>query len=149
MEREIASGAARKFDVLAIDAFSSDSIPVHLITREALALYARHLAPQGIIAVHISNRFLDLKPVLANIAAATGLAAVLIDDSPEADSVAWSTDWVLLARDSQALADPLIADRATPLEPEPAYALWTDRFNNLLEVLKSRPLEELRSLFKR
>jgi hypothetical protein len=72
--------------VLAIDAFSSDSIPVHLITREAVELYARHIADGGIIAIHISNRFLNLKPVLANIAQATGLAARLVTDSPADDN---------------------------------------------------------------
>ena len=68
MERELAAGTPQKFDVLAIDAFSSDSIPVHLITREAIRLYMQQLAPGGVLAIHISNRFLDLKPVLANIA---------------------------------------------------------------------------------
>jgi spermidine synthase len=63
LERELAQGKPQKFDVLAIDAFSSDSIPVHLITREAIRLYMQHLAPAGVLAIHISNRFLDLKPV--------------------------------------------------------------------------------------
>jgi len=149
LEREFRRNGGRRYDVMAIDAFSSDAIPVHLLTREALELYARHLSPNGIIAVHISNRFLDLKPVLANIAAATGLTAVLIDDSPEGNTTSWATDWVLLARDPHVLAHPIIAKRAEPLEPVPQYSLWTDRFNNLLDVLKIDPLEELRSLFSR
>ena len=74
MERELLSGALQRYDVLAIDAFSSDSIPVHLITSEATALFFQHLKPDGILAYHISNRFLDLKPVLANIAQANNLA---------------------------------------------------------------------------
>ena len=73
MERELLSGALQRYDVLAIDAFSSDSIPVHLITSEATALFFQHLKPDGILAFHISNRFLDLKPVLANIAQANNL----------------------------------------------------------------------------
>jgi hypothetical protein len=146
LERELKRSGPRGYDVLAIDAFSSDSIPVHLITREAIELYARHIAPDGIIAVHISNRFLDLKPVLANIAHATGLAARLVTDSPEDDRLASSTDWVLLARDASVLEHPAIAARAEPLPPVPGFSLWTDQFNNLLDVLKVRPLDELKGL---
>jgi hypothetical protein len=146
LERELKRQGPRGYDVLAIDAFSSDSIPVHLITREAIELYARHIAPDGIVAVHISNRFLDLKPVLANIAQASGLAARLVSDLPEDDRSASSTDWVLLARDAAVLDDPRIAERAEPLVPVPGFSLWTDQFNNLLDVLKLRPLDELKSL---
>ncbi|GAB4473939.1 MAG: fused MFS/spermidine synthase [Burkholderiaceae bacterium] len=146
MERELAAGRPQRFDVLAIDAFSSDSIPVHLITREAIAAAARHVAPDGIIAVHISNRFLDLKPVLANIAQAEGLTAKLVSDEPEGGGSASTTDWVLLARDPRAFDDATLAERAEDIAPNPAYSLWTDRFNNLLDVLKSRPLENLKSM---
>jgi hypothetical protein len=146
MERELAAGRPQRYDVLAIDAFSSDSIPVHLITREAIALAARHIAPDGIIAVHISNRFLDLKPVLANIAQAEGLTAKLVSDEPEGGGSASTTDWVLLARDPRAFEDAALAARAEDMAPNPAYSLWTDQFNNLLEVLKSRPLDELKSV---
>ena len=146
LEREFRRNGGRGYDVLAIDAFSSDSIPVHLITREAMELYARHIAPDGIIAVHISNRFLDLKPVLANIAQATGLAARLVSDSPGDDSSASNTDWVLLARDPRVLDDPVIATRAEALDPVPGFSLWTDQFNNLFDVLKVRPIDELRAI---
>jgi hypothetical protein len=146
LERELARGGARGYDVLAIDAFSSDSIPVHLITREAIALYAKQIAPDGIIAVHISNRFLDLKPVLANLAQASGLAAKLVSDSPEEERSASGTDWVLLARDPKVLDHPKISEKAEALEAVPAFSLWTDRFNNLLDVVKARPLDELKAL---
>jgi hypothetical protein len=144
MERELAAGTPQKFDVLAIDAFSSDSIPVHLITREAIRLYMQQLAPGGVLAVHISNRFLDLKPVLANIAAAEGLQVRLVSDHPA--EPASMTDWVLLA----ATAEPFKAEAlavAEPIEPTPGFSLWTDQFNNLLDVLKSSPLEEFKRLF--
>jgi hypothetical protein len=144
MERELAAGAPQKFDVLAIDAFSSDSIPVHLITREAIRLYMQQLAPGGVLAVHISNRFLDLKPVLANIAAAEGLQVRLVSDHPA--EPASMTDWVLLA----ATAEPFKAEAlavAEPIEPTPGFSLWTDQFNNLLDVLKSSPLEGFKRLF--
>ena len=76
------------FDVLAVDAFSSDAIPVHLITREALAVYLRHVKPDGIVAFHVSNRFLDLVPVVARLAKENGAHALLVRDDPdeEADS---------------------------------------------------------------
>jgi spermidine synthase len=146
LERELAQGRPQRYDVLAVDAFSSDSIPVHLITREAVALYAAHLAPGGVIAIHISNRFLDLKPVLANIGAALGLTVQHVADSPAEGSIASSTDWVLLARDPALFEAAPLAGRAQALQPAPQMSLWTDQFNNLIDVLKSRPLDDLREL---
>jgi spermidine synthase len=146
MERELAAGDPQRYDVLAIDAFSSDSIPVHLITREAIEVYRRELAPGGILAVHISNRFLDLKPVLANIAAVNGMTARLVADVPPEETGASSTDWVLLAESEVPFSHPKLAERVEPIEPNPALSLWTDQFNNLLDVLKTRPLEAFKSL---
>jgi len=145
LERELARGAKQGYDVLALDAFSSDSIPVHLITREAIDLYMQHVAPDGILAIHISNRFLDLKPVLANIAQSLGLKARLVSDSPTGSGSASITDWVLIARTDAPFAHASL-DVATPIEPDPSLSLWTDQFNNLLDVLKSSPLEEFRRL---
>ncbi len=146
MERELLSSSLQSYDVLAIDAFSSDSIPVHLITSEATALFFKHLKPDGILAFHISNRFLDLKPVLANIARANGLEARLVTDSPGDDSSASITDWVLLARSSTAFANERLAEVVEAIEPNPKFSLWTDQFNNLIDVLKSNPINELRRL---
>ena len=146
MERELLSSLFQSYDVLAIDAFSSDSIPVHLITSEATALFFKHLKPDGILAFHISNRFLDLKPVLANIAQANGLEARLVTDSPGDDSSGSITDWVLLARSSTAFADERLAEVVEAIEPNPTFSLWTDQFNNLIDVLKSNPINELRRL---
>ena len=144
LERELASGTPGGFDVLAIDAFSSDSIPVHLITREAVALYLQHLKRDGIIAIHISNRFLDLKPVLANISNALGAYVRLVSDP--GDAVISSTDWVLIARDPTPFAGPLSL-RGEPLVPRKDMSIWSDQFNNLLEVLKTHPLDDLKDLF--
>ncbi len=144
MEREIEQSTPQKFDVLAIDAFASDSIPVHLITREAIRLYMQQLAPDGVLAVHISNRFLDLKPVLANIAAAEGLQIRLVSDHPP--EPASMTDWVLISRSDAPFAAEALAV-AEPIAPMPAFSLWTDQFNNLLDVLKTNPIEEIRRLF--
>ena len=99
MEREAPQG----FDVLAIDAFSSDAIPVHLITREALSVYLRHMKPGGIIAFHVTNRYLDLAPVVQQLADAAGLHAVLVADDGDG-ALASRSDWVLLSDSEAALA---------------------------------------------
>jgi SAM-dependent methyltransferase len=141
---ELALGDARlslerepkeNFDVLAVDAFSSDAIPVHLITSEALAIYKRHMKPGGVIAFHVTNRYLDLVPVVKALAEAQGLAAVLMRDDTK-DGMTSTSDWVLLSDDPASLAKPELADYATPIEPRPDWRLWTDDFNNLWQVLK-------------
>jgi hypothetical protein len=131
LEREPAQG----FDVLAVDAFSGDSVPVHLLTTQALDLYMRHLRADGIVAFHVTNRFLALAPVVERIAAARGLAAVLVHDKAE-DSDLRSTDWVLVARDLATLQRQGIAGATTPFTPIPGLRAWTDDFNNLFTVLK-------------
>ena len=141
---EIALGDARlslereppqNFDVLAIDAFSSDAIPVHLITSEALSVYEHHMKPTGIIAFHVTNRYLDLAPIVEALATAHGLAAVEIHDSG-LGALANSSDWVLVARDPAVLKKPLIAEAAKPITPHRDWRLWTDDFNNLFQVLR-------------
>ncbi len=125
----------QNFDVLAVDAFSGDSIPVHLITREAMAVYLRHLHPQGVIAFHITNRYLALAPVVLAIAQAHGLQAVLVHDQAE-DSALRATDWVLVARDPAVLQKETLARAASPIAPRPELGVWSDDFNNLFAVLK-------------
>jgi spermidine synthase len=123
------------FDVLVIDAFSSDAIPVHLITSEALAIYRRHMKPGGIIAFHVTNRFLNLIPVVEALAHAHGMHVVHIADDGE-DSLTSRSDWVLLS-DSRELFDrPELADAATEIATRRDWRLWTDDFNNLVQVLK-------------
>ena len=126
----------QRFDVLAVDAFSGDSIPVHLITTEALDVYLRHLQPEGVIAFHVSNRYLALAPVVESIALAKGLHAALVEDQPSKLTGLDSSDWVLVARDPRVFVrEPL---RGATSGPEPTARLrpWTDDFNNLFEVLK-------------
>jgi spermidine synthase len=133
LERE----SPRGFDVLAIDAFSSDAIPVHLITLEALGVYLRHMKPDGIVAFHVSNRFLNLVPVVARIAREQGLAAVLVDDRDEDDGDKTSSDWVLLSRSKAALETPQI-EAVSPEPPgeEEGWRTWTDDYSNLVQILK-------------
>jgi SAM-dependent methyltransferase len=130
MEREKPQG----YDVIAVDAFSGDSIPVHLITYEAVGVYLRHLKPDGVIAFHVSNRFLDLKPVLLAIAEKRGLEYAYLRE-PD-DKGATTSDWVLLTRNKRFLLQPLIVENTEPVVPRPDWSLWTDDFNNLVQVLK-------------
>jgi len=141
---EIALGDARlslerepkqNFDVLAIDAFSSDAIPVHLITAEALAIYRRHMKPGGIIAFHVTNRFLNLTPVVEALAHAQGLDSILVSDDGSG-ALASRSDWVLISDSKEVLARPELADAATAIVPRRDWRLWTDDFNNMVQVLK-------------
>jgi SAM-dependent methyltransferase len=134
LERE----APQRFDVLAVDAFSSDSIPVHLITKEALGAYLRHMKPGGVIAFHVSNRFLSLPPVVARIAREQGMQATLVSDNgKEGDDDHTTTDWVLLSRDPAALEAPEIkAASPEPPEEKPGWRTWTDDYSNLVQILK-------------
>ena len=123
------------FDVLAVDAFSGDSIPVHLVTAQAMTVYLRHLKPAGIVAFHVTNRFLNLAPVVATIAASQNLHVALIRDAAELPALR-KTDWVLVSRSAATLEQAAIRDRTTAITPIPGLPLWTDDFNNLFEVLK-------------
>jgi spermidine synthase len=134
LEREPPQG----FDLLAVDAFSSDAIPVHLITREALAVYLRHVKPDGIVAFHVSNRFLNLVPVVGRIAQENGAHAVLITDSgDDGEEDHTVTDWVLVSRDPAALKAPQI-EAASPEAPEEkaGWRTWSDDYSNLVQILK-------------
>ena len=130
MEREL----GQNLDVLAIDAFSSDSIPVHLITLEALEIYEKHMKPDGVIAFHVSNRFLDLKPVVQKLAEARGLHVAWVRDTYEDGST--TSDWVLLTKDKTFLLKPEIVEGMFVIPPDARQKIWTDDFNNLLQVLK-------------
>lgn len=130
LERE----PSQQFDVLAVDAFSGDAIPVHLITLEALDIYARHMKPDGVIAFHVSNRYLDLKPVVAKLAETRGFHVAWVRD--EDNRGVTISEWILLTKDASFLAQPKIADKATPMPPQRSRRVWTDDFNNLLQVLQ-------------
>ncbi len=131
LEKEAPNG----FDVLAIDAFSGDSIPVHLMTREALAIYLRHMKEDGVIAFHVSNRFLALAPVVERLAADRGMHAVLVRDAKPAKPLA-SSDWVLVARSKALLQRPGITEAAQEPPSIPGLGVWTDDANNLFRILK-------------
>ena len=130
LERE----PAQNFDVLAIDAFSGDSIPVHLITLEAVEIYQKHMKADGVIAFHVSNRFLDLKPVVEMIAGKRGLAVGWVRDTYEDGST--TSDWVLITKAKNLLLKPDILEATYIIPPEPGWRVWTDDFNNLVQVMK-------------
>ena len=131
MERE----APQNYDVIAIDAFSSDSIPVHLVTREAMAVYLKHLKPDGVLAFHVTNRFLRLAPVVKTIADEYRLrTALVVDDAEESDLA--KTDWVLVSRNGKLLEQEAIASAASEIETIAALKVWTDDYNNLFRILK-------------
>ncbi|WP_151638000.1 spermidine synthase [Noviherbaspirillum aerium] len=127
--------APQQFDVLAVDAFSGDAIPVHLLTREAMAIYRRHLRPGGVLAFHVTNRYLKLAPVVRQLADEQGLASVLIHDDGML-STRHKTDWVLVSQDAAALRHPALAKASVPIGDIPGLRPWTDDFNNLFQVLK-------------
>jgi SAM-dependent methyltransferase len=141
---EIALGDARlsleretpqRFDVLVVDAFSSDAIPLHLITAQATAIYKRHLAPGGVIAFHVTNRFVDLVPVVAAVAQANGLAAVEFSDDGKAGAAS-ASDWLLLTHDAALLARPELARFGRPVAPRTGWRLWTDDYANVAQALR-------------
>jgi hypothetical protein len=127
-----------RYDVILVDAFTSDAIPVHLLTREALRLYFDMLGPRGIIALHISNRYLRLEPVVANLAE-DGRYARLLQHGDTGDVRGGvEASWVLLARRPEDFGEMAADSRWTvaTLDPEPRVGTWTDDFHNLLSVFK-------------
>ena len=125
----------QKYDVLAIDAFSSDSIPVHLITREAMEVYIRNIKPDGVVAFHVTNRFLHLAPVVKQIAEHYGMQTTLIVDDAEDNDLA-KTDWVLVTKNAALLKRPKLMEGVEAIAPIPGLRLWTDDYNNLFKILK-------------
>jgi hypothetical protein len=133
--------ASARYDLLTIDAFSGDAIPVHLMTDEAFDLYLRRLTPHGVIAVHISNRYFDFAPVLGRLAHQHGLTGI-IEDNPataeEADEGKLEATWVLLARDRSDLGAAAVDGQWQPLGDGAGAPLWTDSFSDLLHVFRWR-----------
>jgi SAM-dependent methyltransferase len=123
------------FDVLAVDAFSSDAIPVHLLTREAFVLYFRHLKPDGVLAVHVSNKHLNLTPVVKLAAASLGKDARLVDTGDEANEVLGST-WVLVTSSAGFFDRPLMRTAAVAVPLPRKIRMWTDDYSNLFQILK-------------
>jgi SAM-dependent methyltransferase len=142
---EVAIGDARlslerepdqNFDVLALDAFSSDAIPVHLLTLEAVRTYLRHLKPGGILAVHISNRYLDLVPVVQQAARHLSLEVRQVENDDDDDAGVYRSDWMLLSASPAAFEGELLKEAAERIDSVPRVRLWTDDYSDLYRILK-------------
>ena len=134
MEREIAGNNSQGFDVLVVDAFAGDAIPVHLLTVEAIEIYLRELNPNGVLAIHISNRYLDLRPVVHEFAERFALRSGWVHDEGGPNSQ--PSDWILLARTNEILGQPEISSRLQSLDSQRKVRLWTDDYSNLFQILK-------------
>lgn len=127
------------YDVLALDAFSGDAVPIHLLTQQALALYRKHLAPDGILAFHISSQYLDLEPVLARAAQQAGMHAVTVHSAGDENQGIFNADWVLLTNDEAFLSQPEVARAVQPAQMRNNVNLWTDDYSSILPILKWQP----------
>ncbi|MDP1606819.1 MAG: fused MFS/spermidine synthase [Rhodocyclaceae bacterium] len=133
LERDAPQG----FDVLLVDAFSGDAVPAHLLTREAFALYFRHLKPDGVLAFHITNRFLDLTPIVALAARQLGYGAVLISNERDDAADVYRASWMLVTNNAALLENPKIrAAMDTLVIPSSKVRPWTDDYSSLLPILK-------------
>jgi hypothetical protein len=136
LENELAASGSQNFDVLILDVFSSDSIPIHLLDAEAFDLYMQHLRSDGILAVNISNRHINLVPVVWTLADHLGLSRIVISD-PGVPPNTFPSLWMLLARASSLLDIPGIRSHASPMNGYvSSVRLWTDDFSNLFQILK-------------
>jgi spermidine synthase len=139
LAREAAPGhSAPLYDVLVLDAFSGDAIPIHLLTAQAIALYRRRLTPQGVLVFHISSQYLDLAPELALQARNAGLQALLVHTDADEAKGLFASDWVLMSADDALLRNPEIANAGKPLPEQTGVRLWTDDYSSLLPLLKWR-----------
>ncbi|MEX2044547.1 MAG: fused MFS/spermidine synthase, partial [Opitutus sp.] len=137
MERELALQDPQQFDFLALDAFSSDAIPVHLLTKEAFELYLGHLKPDGIIAVHVSNRHLNLRPVVEKAAESLDLHVAVIYEDYEPEWWIYATTWILVTRNREFLDQPVIAEvTEEPETTDRPAPLWTDEYASLYSIMK-------------
>ena len=133
MERQLQDGDDQRFDVLAIDAFSGDAIPIHLLTLESLALYWQHLRPDGILAIHVSNRFVELVPVVRRLGEELDMSLVYVESNTDREHGTDGSDWVLITTNPVFLENDDVIEAS--MEMLPAGPLWTDDFSSLFEVL--------------
>jgi hypothetical protein len=136
LERQLAEGDAQRFDLLVVDAFNSDAIPIHLLTLESVETYLAHLADDGILAIHVSNRYVDLVPIVASLAAAADLSALYIEHPGRIDRQISSTDWILLTNNREFLDTRAVHEfeESMPVDGP----LWTDDFSSVWEVVELR-----------
>jgi hypothetical protein len=132
----LAREAPQHFNVLAVDAFSGDAIPLHLLTAQALELFRHHLGPGGIIAYHITNQHVNLEPPIAQLAQNAGMHAVRVSNLASDSRGAFGSTWILLSDDLGFFAMPDLAVHSHPAELRPGLRLWTDDYSSLLPILR-------------
>jgi spermidine synthase len=135
--RRLEGEPPQRFDLLAVDAFSGDSIPAHLLTEEALALYLRHLAPGGVLALHVSNRFVDFDPVLAAGAQALGRPAINALDDGDLERQCYHSQWIMIPAVPGGAMAASLTELGKPLAPKPGFRQWTDDRWSLYPVLQT------------
>ena len=133
MERELRENSPQKFDLLVLDAFAGDAIPVHLLTKDAFQIYLNELGSDGIIAAHLTNTYLDLRPALERVAQEMGLDSIFYHSDGD-NLVTTYNDWTLLSRGA-VLRRPGLFSAGERLHYS-AKRLWTDDYSNLLQVLR-------------
>jgi len=134
LERELGATTRQPFDILAVDAFSGDGIPVHLLTKEAFAVYWKHLQPDGILVIHITNRHFDFSPVVRALAREFGKRPLLIKDMSDRERGNNYSEWILVTSNQTFLKDPFVNFRVAPW-PTLSEILWTDDYSNLFQVV--------------
>ena len=134
LEQELAKSGSNNFDILIVDAFNSDSIPVHLLTRECLQLYWKHLKADGILAIHISNRYLDLLPVIADCGGRVDHSVQLFDRRYDEGAEIQCT-WVLIAANQKLLEHELVKTSRSPWPKGIEEIVWTDDFNSVWQLI--------------
>jgi spermidine synthase len=130
--------APQDFDVLAIDAFSGDAIPLHLLTTQAMGVYQKQIGPEGILAFHVSNQYLDLTPEVAALAAASGMEARVVDTPAQEWRGEYRATWVLVSNNSAFFAQPQVAASAREIPAKAGLRAWTDDYSSLLPLLQWR-----------
>jgi hypothetical protein len=126
----------QRFDVLVVDAFSGDAIPLHLLTREAMQVYRRQLAPGGVMAFHVSNSYLDLAPEIRRLADSVDMEARLVESAGVPSRGEYRATWVLVSADAGFFARPGVAVACTRIPEQPGLPLWTDDYSSLLAVMR-------------
>jgi hypothetical protein len=124
------------YGIIVLDAFSSDAIPMHLLTKEAVALYFSKLREDGVLLIHISNKYVTLAPVLARLADESGFAARLCDDDEDDEIGKFGTTWVMLARKETDFGSLSRSSAWKKIELQETVNVWTDDFSNILSVFK-------------
>lgn len=133
----LAAEAPQRYDVLVVDAFSGDAIPAHLMTTQALEIYRRHLAPGGIIAFHVSNHFLALAPVVAQLAHNAGMRTVRVTDEEARSRQVFESDWVLVTSNTEFLRNPAVERARKTIDLPAGLRLWTDDYSSLFPIIQT------------